>query len=52
MKEAFEKTAEEFGCSAEVNVQIMYPSFNLTEEDDVVQLAVKSSEKLDVKQTL
>lgn len=52
MKEAFEKTAEEFGCSAEVNVQIMYPSFNLTEEDDVVQLAVKSSEKIGRKADL
>ncbi|PNZ40471.1 M20/M25/M40 family metallo-hydrolase [Mammaliicoccus vitulinus] len=46
MKEAFEKTAEEFGCTAEVNVQVMYPSFNLSEQDEVVQLAVKATEKI------
>lgn len=46
MKEAFEKTAEEFNCTAEVNVQVMYPSFNLSSEDEVVQLAVKASEKI------
>lgn len=46
MKEAFEKTAEEFGCTAEVEVNIMYPSFNLNKEDDVVKLAVKATEKI------
>ena len=46
MKEAFEKTAEEFGCTADVEVNIMYPSFNLSEEDDVVKLAVKATEKI------
>nr|WP_263313215.1 M20/M25/M40 family metallo-hydrolase [Mammaliicoccus sp. Marseille-Q6498] len=46
MKEAFEKTAEEFGCTAEVNVQIMYPSFNLSDQDEVVKLAVQATEKI------
>ncbi|WP_323704802.1 M20/M25/M40 family metallo-hydrolase [Mammaliicoccus sp. Dog046] len=46
MKEAFEKTAEEFGCTADVNVKIMYPNINLTEQDEVVQLAVNATKKI------
>jgi len=39
MKEAFEQTAEEFGGSAIVNVQVMYPGFNQRAGDQVVEVA-------------
>ncbi|QKY69273.1 M20/M25/M40 family metallo-hydrolase [Lentibacillus sp. CBA3610] len=39
MKEAFETVAEEYGGSAEVDVQIMYPGFTQTADDEVVEVA-------------
>ncbi|MFD1039206.1 M20/M25/M40 family metallo-hydrolase [Virgibacillus byunsanensis] len=39
MKEAFEKTAEELGGKAEVDVKIMYPGFKRAEGDQVVEVA-------------
>lgn len=39
MKEAFESTAEKYGGSAEVNVQIMYPGFKQQAGDEVVEIA-------------
>ncbi|GGG13903.1 hypothetical protein GCM10007425_05270 [Lysinibacillus alkalisoli] len=39
MKETFEQVALEHGAHAEVNVQLMYPGFRVTEEDHVVQVA-------------
>ncbi|RDI41228.1 tripeptidase T [Falsibacillus pallidus] len=46
MKEAFEKTAEEFGGKAEVDVQVMYPGFKFGEGDHVVEVAKKAAAKI------
>ncbi|WP_164668681.1 tripeptidase T [Virgibacillus doumboii] len=46
MKDAFEKTAEELGGSAEVDVQVMYPGFNLDEDDEVVKIAQNAAKKI------
>lgn len=46
MKEAFEDTAIQFGGKAEVEVQYTYPGFNLSEKDEVVQVAVKAAKAL------
>ncbi|HET7656996.1 MAG TPA: M20/M25/M40 family metallo-hydrolase [Bacillales bacterium] len=42
MKDAFEKTAEEFGGSAEVEVKIMYPGYRFEDGDEVVEVAKKA----------
>ncbi|SFD52274.1 tripeptide aminopeptidase [Lentibacillus persicus] len=39
MKEAFVNTAEAYGGSAEVDVEIMYPGFNQEPNDQVVEVA-------------
>ncbi|MCP3738570.1 tripeptidase T [Rossellomorea sp. BNER] len=46
MKEAFESTAAEFGGSAEVDVQVMYPGFKFGEGDEVVEIAKKAAAKI------
>lgn len=46
MKEAFENTAREFGASAEVQVQIMYPAYKLAETEPVVQKAVAAVQRM------
>lgn len=46
MKDAFETTAEEFGGSAEVNVQVMYPGFKQTDGDQVVNVAQNAAKKV------
>lgn len=46
MKEAFESVAAEMGGKVDFNVQMMYPSFLLTSEDLVVQIAQKAAEKI------
>src|SRR5699024_2417572 len=37
MKEAFESVAIEYGCTAEVDVQVMYPGFSEQAGDEVVE---------------
>ncbi|MCR6110534.1 M20/M25/M40 family metallo-hydrolase [Bacillus sp. A301a_S52] len=39
MKEAFEGAAKEMGGKVEVTIDIAYPGFKHTEEDDIVQMA-------------
>ena len=39
MKEAFESVAVEYGGTAEVDVQVMYPGFNQQAGDEVVEVA-------------
>ncbi len=39
MKEVFEKTAEQYGGSADVDIQIMYPGFSQEAGDQVVEVA-------------
>lgn len=46
MKEAFEKTAKSFGGEADVNVEIMYPSYEYDENDKVVNIAQRAAIKL------
>ncbi|MGY0694587.1 M20/M25/M40 family metallo-hydrolase [Virgibacillus sp. FSP13] len=47
MKEAFETTAEEFGGTAEVDVQVMYPGFKQAAGDQVVEVARNAAKKID-----
>lgn len=44
MKETFEQVAAELGGSAQVDVQLMYPGFSVTEDDKVVQVAKRAVE--------
>lgn len=46
MKTAFEQTAAEMGGKAEVDIQVMYPSFKYSSEDLVVQIAQNAAEKI------
>ncbi|WEG14344.1 M20/M25/M40 family metallo-hydrolase [Pullulanibacillus sp. KACC 23026] len=46
MKTAFEETAKDMGGRAEVKVTIMYPNFQFTEADHVVQIAQKAVGKI------
>lgn len=46
MKEAFLSTAEQFGGSAQIDVQIMYPGFQQSAEDEVVKIAKKAANKI------
>lgn len=39
MKEVFEKTAEQYGGSADVEIQVMYPGFSQGAGDEVVEVA-------------
>ena len=43
MKETFETVSEALGGRAEVDVQIMYPGFRVTEADKVVQVAMEAA---------
>lgn len=46
MKETFEQVATELGGSAQVDVQLMYPGFSVTEDDKVVQVAMRAVEAI------
>ncbi|WP_062046425.1 M20/M25/M40 family metallo-hydrolase [Bacillus sp. JCM 19034] len=42
MRTAFEETAEKYGAKAEVDVEVMYPGYKLSDEDHVVKVAKKA----------
>lgn len=42
MRTAFEETATKYGAKAEVDVEVMYPGFKLSEDDHVVKVAKKA----------
>ncbi|MFC4558744.1 M20/M25/M40 family metallo-hydrolase [Virgibacillus kekensis] len=46
MKEAFEKTAEELGGSADVDIKIMYPGFKHEAGDEVVEVARRAAKTI------
>jgi len=46
MKNAFEETANEMGGSADVRVKIMYPNFNFSEEEPVVEVAKRAAKAI------
>ncbi|UHA72901.1 M20/M25/M40 family metallo-hydrolase [Paenibacillus sp. 481] len=46
MKEALESAAQEHGARAEFESEIVYPAFNFTEKDEVVQLAARAIEDI------
>lgn len=46
MKEALESAAEECGARAEFHSDIVYPAFQFTEKDEVVQLAKRAIESI------
>ncbi|WP_257348069.1 M20/M25/M40 family metallo-hydrolase [Pseudalkalibacillus decolorationis] len=52
MKDAYEKTAEEMGAKANVEVIVMYPGFKFDHGDEVVEIAKQSVEKIGRKPEL
>ncbi|TFJ93733.1 M20/M25/M40 family metallo-hydrolase [Lentibacillus salicampi] len=52
MKEAFENAANEYGGSAEVDVQVMYPGFNQKSDDDVVAVAQDAAKSIGLESNL
>lgn len=46
MKESFEKTAAEMGARAEIDVEVLYPSFRFGDGDHVVEVAKRAAEKI------
>lgn len=48
MKRAFEDTADQFEATAKVEITQMYPGFQFTAEDKVVQIAQKAAKILDL----
>lgn len=46
MKEAYEKTAEKYGGSAEVTVTVMYPGYNQKAGDQVVEVARSAAKSI------
>lgn len=46
MKETFERVASEMSARAEVEVQLMYPGFRVTEDDKVVQVAMQAAQHI------
>lgn len=46
MKQAFESVADDYGGSAEVDVQIMYPGFNQKSDDKVVEVARNAAKSI------
>ena len=47
MKETFERVATEMGGRAEVEVKLMYPGFRVTEDDQVVKVAIEAAKAID-----
>ncbi|MEK4229866.1 M20/M25/M40 family metallo-hydrolase [Solibacillus sp. FSL H8-0538] len=52
MKETFERVAVDLGARAEVEVKLMYPGFNVTDKDKVVQVAMAAVEAIGRKPQL
>ncbi|CAM3997547.1 M20/M25/M40 family metallo-hydrolase [Mesobacillus zeae] len=46
MKDAFETAASEMGGRAEVEIEILYPGFKFSAEDEVVQIAQRAAAKI------
>ncbi|PSL51116.1 tripeptide aminopeptidase [Salsuginibacillus halophilus] len=46
MTKAFQEAAEKAGASADVNVEIIYPGYKLSEEDEVVAKAIAAAKSL------
>ena len=46
MRAAFEETAMKYGATAEVEVELMYPGFQFSETDKVVQIAQQAANSL------
>ncbi|MFZ4452166.1 M20/M25/M40 family metallo-hydrolase [Salibacterium aidingense] len=52
MKSSIQKTAENMGSSAEIEVTIMYTGYKLSEDDNVVALAGKAAKKMGLEAKL
>lgn len=52
MKETFEQVASSYGARAEVDVQLMYPGFRVSEKDRVVQVAMEAAQSIGRKPQL
>lgn len=46
MKETFERVASSLGAHAEVDIELMYPGYRVTEHDHVVQIAVAATKAI------
>lgn len=52
IKDVLTEVANEFGAKVEIEINDLYPSFNLTENDAVVQLALRAAAKIDLQPIL
>src|SRR5699024_7106010 len=48
MKDAFQDTAEKYGATAEIDITQMYPGFQFSQSDKVVQIAEEAAKALDL----
>src|SRR5699024_7271979 len=48
MKDAFQDTAEKYGATAEIDITQMYPGFQFSQSDKVVQIAEEAAKTLDL----
>lgn len=46
MKEVFEKTAQQYGCTADVEIEESYQGFKVAEDAEVTQIAIESAKEL------
>jgi tripeptide aminopeptidase len=46
MKAAFVETAEEMGARADMEIEILYPGYSFSSEDEVVQIAQRAASKI------
>lgn len=52
MKDCFEQAAQQFHTKVDVQTEILYPSFQCTEKDEVVQVAVEAVKRIQRKPQL
>ena len=52
MKEAFEETANKFGATVDVDIEVMYPGFQYEPTDKVVQIAQQAAQTLQLPSAL
>ena len=49
MKECFEQGAAKFGGSVEFKSELMYPAFNIKDEDEIVSILKKASQEIGIE---
>ncbi|WP_010251544.1 M20/M25/M40 family metallo-hydrolase [Acetivibrio cellulolyticus] len=49
MKDCFEKAAEKFGGKVEFKSELLYPSFSIGEDDDIIKILKEASNKVGIE---